>query len=295
MKTIILSIGLIAASLGMYAQNATLALKLNKGDKFALAQTNKIVIVMEVQGQQINTDVNSSTGQLIEVKDIINDNYILAVTNDGIIGKVSAMGSDMEFNTAKGEGSIVGQEFPSFVKSAAGFKYELVVNGKGELLSAKGLETLPKVSEDELGKINMVGGSGILNVTDSGMIKLTLSAFNYANKGAVKVGDSWTESIVVGKNTQSFKSDITSVNSNSVVVNKTGTNKVEGKMNSPMGEMDVSSTIDSKFAITIDASSGINKINKRTDSAKSIINANAGGMEMTSTTLTELDLTVTKQ
>jgi hypothetical protein len=293
MKTIILSIGLIVASLGMYAQNATLALKLNKGDKFALAQTSKMNVLTEFQGQEVKIDINSSTGQLIEVLDASNGNYTLSVVNDGSIGKMSMMGNDMDFNTTKGEGFDMMGGVPAYMKSAAGFKYELVVNSKGELVSAKGFDKLKKASEQEMGGLRMMGGDAIANITDSGMIKLTLSAFNYANKGTVKVGDNWSESFVKDKNNLSFKSDITAISASDITIAKAGKNKTSGKNSSPMGEVEVSSDVDSKCTITVNAVTGISQVCKVTENTKSV--ALMSGMEIPSTIVTDIETTVVKK
>ncbi len=294
MKKVILSLSLITAAFGVYAQNATLALKLAKGDKFKLVYATKTNAVTEFGGQEMKTDLTSATGQLIEVTDASNGNYTLAVTNEGNVGKMSMMGNDMEFNTTKGEGFDMAGGVPAFMKAAAGFTYEMVVNSKGELISTKGFDKLKKASAEEAAGLSMMGGNAISNITDSGMIKLTLLAFQYAGKGAVKVGDTWNENTAEAKNNLSYKNDITAVNGTDVVVSKAGKNKINTKNSGgPMGEMEINSEVDSKFTITISATSGITKGIKRSDSAKSIINA--GGQEIPNNAVTDSDLTITKQ
>jgi hypothetical protein len=270
MKKIILLLSLVATVFISYSQNATLALQLAKGEKYKISINNKVIVRNESQGQENNIYLNNNTNQFIEVIEVTNENITLKVVNDGNVGSINLTGDEFKFNTKKDEGDFKGIKLPDFVKQAAGFTYELVMNTKGELVSTKGFEKLKKEKDSDESMTLQAMGISFLNVSDSGMINLTLAAFRYMGKGEVKLGDNWVETNTIGNERVNFTNEVTDINSDNIIISKTGKSKTSSKQSIPEGEVSIDAELDSKSIIMISAINGIVSSVKQTDEIKTV-------------------------
>jgi hypothetical protein len=189
MKKIILGLGLFTQVMIAQAQEVKTKLVVAKGEKFSITDVTKGENTAEFGGNEMKSTSEITTGQTIEVLSAEGGTITLSVTNLPLKMKLSGMMGEMEMNTADGSGFDQFGGMPESLKSAANFVFTLVIKDDGSLVSAKGFDKLTKPSDEEQGMINMLTGG--VSLSDSGMIKSALRLFNYAKKGAYKVGETW--------------------------------------------------------------------------------------------------------
>ena len=253
---------LLMLSFATYAQTVKLALV--KGQKFEVTTKTTLTTSASVMGQEIETNSDNTTVQVIEVKDIRANETDLTATTTKLLLSMQMMGQETSYNSEKKDNS--GPLVETFDKMVGKIK-NITIDATGKVI---------KDDKDETE-----------NIMASMFAGLTLVKQALIGK-EIKAGASWPDSVL--DNTDKMK--ITTVGTYTVdAVNSethTATILFTGKQTSSgtveqMGqEMGLTSLNKVESRIEVDINTGV--ISQISSSINGTSNIDAGGMSIPATT-----------
>lgn len=255
---------------------------LKKGQRLTETSISNVETKIELMGQGVTTKMETNISNSLEVKDIVDNHFVLSSTLKRVklAGTVNGNEFNVDSDNSEDLGGPTGQNF----KNIVGTPIEIKVDKEGKI--AEGVEFIS--SEDMLNNL-MVGPAGSL-IKGANFQSLT----NLSGK-EIKVGDSWTENV---KTEDMFSSETTyelmEYNDGLAKVNYTGTFNFSGEVPLENGE---SQMIEFKGAISgdmmVEVSTGIVKSrNIKSDLSTTI---DVMGMQIPMTVKTVSRSTIEKQ
>ena len=151
----------------------------SKGQKLEMVSTMKMTMSMEMMGQNIDNNTETTNTTQIELKEVNPSSYLFSNTVTKMVLHTSAMGQEVNFDSDKKE-DMDGQMGAS-MKNVLNVPQEVVVDKQGKVMEKKG--------DTASGGMNdMMNMSGALLKGQPYPVLVTLPGHS------VKTGDKWTDS-----------------------------------------------------------------------------------------------------
>ena len=261
-KMIVFSLMMMA--FGCYAQTVKLALV--KGNKYEVSSKITVNTTANVMGQEMQNNVDNTTLQTVEVKDIrVNENDLVSITTK-LLATVQMMGQEMIYDSEKKDNS---GPLAETMDKMVGKKKNITVDASGKVI---------KEEKDDL--------EGTLE----GMVSITgITLFQQALIGKeMKTGNTWNDSVV--NNTAKMKSTtvgtykVTAVNNDThtATITFSGNQNSSGTIEQMGMEMNTSSSSKVESQFEVDINTGISKQITTTSNGNTTIDAM--GMSIPGTT-----------
>lgn len=261
MKSIqLLVAAFLTGSVAMAQQAPTLQLK--TGESFVVTSVMDNKTVTNIQGQDMESSINSTTTYQLEVKDDQTNKYTLSNTLTHMKMSVSQMGQEMAFDSDKEEdlSGPLGAAFADYINKPQ--KVQIDYNGN-ILKDDKAEEKTPDAS-----------AMGLKQLENSGFG--TQFAFEPLPKN-LKVGDTWDRTSEEEGITRKTHYSVKSINGDLATISLNGTMSSEIKMTNQ--GMDITTKTDGQISgeEIVNVKSGI--IESSTSNVKSAGTVNAAGQE----------------
>lgn len=234
---------MVAATLllavGGYAQNSKLVL--NKGQKYEVTSVTKTNSLASVMGQEMENTANTTTVEVIEVKNTSDKQTDLVTTLTRMVVNASAMGQEINFDSDKKDNSGPGAEDMS---KEINKPKNVSIDANGKLIGAE------KAEADAMDMMKAGGAQSGISLFREGLIGKSM-----------KVGDSWLDSVVV--NTEKIKTNTTgtytvkTIENNIATIAFAGTSTLTGVMEQMGQEMDMKSTSKVTAETKLDITNGV--------------------------------------
>ncbi len=267
MKKLFLTGAALLFGFGLFAQNGN-TIQLTKGKKYKLETKMVTQSKTNIQGQDMESNMNLSTVYNLEVSDASNSQYSIGSTIKAVKLEMSNMGQEMKYDSDDTTQS--NNPMAAGLSEYLNKQQNVVLDNSGKVVKVAG-ETS---TENPMAKQFENSGYG------------TQAAF-VALPANVKAGDTWTANVVDSGVTTTTHYTVKSVDGNSVTLDYTGETKV--KMTIETQGMEVHTTTQGTFTGTalVDKSTGV--VQKSKVNSKSTGTVEAMGQEFPteSTVVTE--------
>lgn len=267
-----------------FAQTPSGKLVLNKGQKLQVNNVVKSVITQEMMGQSMEIQVDVTTARQLEVKEKLDNQFLLASTLTKITTSGNVMGQEMTFDSDKKED--LDSETGKAMKSELNVPREVTLDEKATVIKTKTAETKEKKESSTPGVMDMMKSfTGGENDDSHG----SKEAFAILPEGK-KVGDSWADSTIT-EEIKTFRTyTLKDINGTEATVSVEG-KQVTNKKVEQMG-MEINVTMEGKLSgeSVVDISNGIVKQSSLTMDATG--NADMMGQSVPLTTKTTTTTTV---
>ena len=270
---------LLFASITATAQNLTKKVSLAKGQQYEQVSLLNMNISQEMMGQVMEMKMESTTNNLVEVKEASKTSYLVANTMKRMQMNMSGV-QEVKFDSDKKED--MDSQMGEAVKDKIGKTSELVLNSQGIITEVKN-----KPAKDDAAVAggmmgNMLGSEGGEEKEGANFSALA----NLPVKG-VKVGESWSDS-VVDKDTKVFTTyTLKEIKGNDGVVSMSGNMNVNRDMEQQGMTLQISMQGTILGEYIFDVATGIIKSKKANTKATGTVEAMGQSIPMT------IDTTVT--
>lgn len=154
-----------------------------KGQKLEMGDSKKIIMSLEMAGQSMEFNTETTTTAQVELKDLIPAGYLFGNTTTHIVSHATSMGNETNFDSDKKE-DMDGQMGQSF-KGIIGKQQEIKVDKQGKIIEMSSDSSTDAAGAGMSQMMNMAGGMAkgqpypvLLQLPDH----------------SIKTGDSWTDS-----------------------------------------------------------------------------------------------------
>ncbi len=278
MKNVYLVV-LLFVSFAAKAQNVTKKVSLVKGQQYELVSLVNMNISQEMMGQVMEMKMESTTNNVVEVKEASKNSYVVANTMKRMQMNMTGV-QEAKFDSDKKED--MDSQMGEALKDKIGKTSELVLNGQGIITEVRNKPA--KDDEAAAGGMmgNMLGQDGSEEKEGANFSALA----NLPVKG-VKVGESWTDS-VVDKDTKVFTTyTLKSIKGSDGIVSMSGNMNVNRDMEQQGMTLQISMQGTILGEYIFDVATGIIKSKKANTKATGTVEAMGQSIPMT------VDTTVT--
>ena len=218
-------ISLIAA-LAMFTYSASFAqskqtLNLKKGQKYVVENKSVTQSTTEVQGQQMEVNVDATTTYQIEVTDAKDNNFHLANKITNVKMNMSQMGQEMTFDSDK-QGDLDGP-IGAAMKDMINVTKQVVLNNEGKVVKPEGDTSEEKAMNPQIKQFEASGYGAAI-------------AFHSLPKD-MKAGQTWKNSSKEDGTSKNTTYTVKSINGNLATLTLTGDVDVNAKMENMGMEM----------------------------------------------------------
>lgn len=258
-----------------FSANAqTIKLNLVKGAKFEVATVSKISSVASVMGQEMETTIDNSIVENIQVKDKRTSESDLESTITKLTLNMQGMGQETVYDSDKKDNTGLLTETLDKLK---GNTKSVTVDANGKVLKQD------KVDSEIAAASSMAGISADV---------LPFLKSSFAGKEA-KPGTTWDDSTTIAaekmRSTTKGNYTIQSVNAGTITIAFAGTENSSGTMEQMGMEMATSSTSKVTAQIEVDMATGL--IKKSTQTTEGNMNVEANGMSIPVATKSTITIT----
>ena len=217
-------ISLIAA-LALFTYGVSFAqskqtLNLKKGQKYVVENKSITQSTTEVQGQQMEVNIDATTTYQIEVSDVKDNNFHLSNKITNVKMNMSQMGQEMTFDSDK-KGDLDGP-IGAAMKDMINVTKQVVLNNEGKVVAAKG-DTTDKPQNPQVKQFEASGYGAAI-------------AFQSLPKD-LKVGQTWKESSKEDGTSKNTSYTVKSISGNLATLTLAGDVDVNAKMENMGMEM----------------------------------------------------------
>ena len=276
MKNVCLVV-LLFASVTAGAQNVSKKVSLAKGQQYEQVSLVNMNISQEMMGQVMEMKMESTTNNVVEIKEASNNSYVVANTLKRMVMNMSGI-QEVKFDSDKKED--MDTQMGEALKDRIGKTSEVVLNGSGIITEVKNKPAKEAAGAGMMG--NMLG-------QDAGEEKegTNFSALANLPANGAKVGESWTDS-AVDNDTKVFTTyTLKEVKGNDGVVSMSGNMNVNREMEQQGMTLQVSMQGTILGEYIFDVATGIIKSKKANTKATGTVEAMGQSIPMT------VDTTVT--
>jgi hypothetical protein len=270
---------LLFASVAAGAQNVSKKVSLAKGQQYEQVSLVNMNISQEMMGQVMEMKMESTTNNVVEVKEASNNTFLVANTLKRMVMNMTGV-QEVKFDSDKKED--MDSQMGEALKDRIGKTSELVLNSQGIITEVKN-----KPSKDAAAAAG--GMMGNMLGQDAGEEKEGTNFSALANlpvKG-VKVGESWTDSAVDNDTKVYTTYTLKEVKGNDGVVSMSGNMNVNKDMEQQGMTLQVSMQGTILGEYIFDVATGIIKSKKANTKATGTVEAMGQSIPMT------VDTTVT--
>jgi len=234
-------------------------ISVSKGLKLELVTNMKMTMSMEMMGQNIDNNTETSNTTRIELKEVNPDGYLFSNTVTKMIMHTSVMGQEMNFDSDKKED--LDGPMGAGIKNVLNVPQDVVVDKQGKVVEKKG-------DTGDGGSMN-----DMMNMS-SGMMKGQPYTVLATLPGhSVKVGDSWTDSTgspATLKAVTTYK--VKSISGDEIAVDFTSQVAKKGTITQKAGDQEMQIDLDMTGTVTgtssYETATGILKKNDSTSDIK---------------------------
>ena len=169
---------LCAAALATGAAHAQ-KIAVSKGLKLEMATSTKMIMSLEMMGQNIDNNTETSNITQIELKDVTPASYLFSNTVTKVILHTTAMGQEMNFDSDKKED--LDGPLGAGMKNVLNVPQDIVVDKQGKVVEKKGDTTASGMNE-------------MMNITASMMKGQPYPLLLPLPGHAIKQGETWVDS-----------------------------------------------------------------------------------------------------
>ena len=256
-KISVLVVAAMCSSMALLAQsNASLNLK--KGQKYVVENKISTKSSTEMQGQQMEADVDATTSYNIEVKDEVANNYNLTNTITNLKMNMTQMGQQMTFDSDKKDdlNGPIGSSLKDFINQPKA----VVIDKSGKVIQEKKEQKADDASSmmaKQLGNFEATGFGADM-------------AFEALPQN-VKVGSTWTNKTDADGISKTTNYTVKAINGKLATIGLEGTLATDTKME--MQGMEITTKTTGTFAgeEIVDITTGVVQSNNSTTDAKGIV------------------------
>jgi len=256
-KISVLVVAAMCSSMALLAQsNASLNLK--KGQKYVVENKISTKSSTEMQGQQMEADVDATTSYNIEVKDEVANNYNLTNTITNLKMNMTQMGQEMTFDSDKKDdlNGPIGSSLKDFINQPKA----VVIDKSGKVIQEKKEQKADDASSmmaKQLGNFEATGFGADM-------------AFEALPQN-VKVGSTWTNKTDADGISKTTNYTVKAINGKLATIGLEGTLATDTKME--MQGMEITTKTTGTFAgeEIVDITTGVVQSNNSTTDAKGIV------------------------
>ncbi|HSC36252.1 MAG TPA: DUF6263 family protein [Chitinophagaceae bacterium] len=257
-----------AAALSTGAVNAQ-KISLTKGQKLETVSNIKMVMSIEMMGQSIDNNTETSNTALIELKEINPSDYLFSNTVTKMLLHTSAMGQEVSFDSDKKE-DMDGQMGES-MKNVINKPQDIVVDKQGKILEKKG--------DTASGGMN-----DMMNMGNNLMKGQPFPALVTLPNHPVKTGDTWTDSTGTPATFKAVTTyTVKDINKDEVVLDFTSIVAKKGTIEQQQMQIDMDMTGTVKGTSSYEAATGLVKKSESTSNIKGTMGIMGQSAPMTMT------------
>jgi hypothetical protein len=249
-------------------------LVLSSGQKIELEYTTKATNTMEMMGQQMEITADAILTRQIEVKEKKATSYLLTSTITKMTLNSSFMGQQMNYDSDKKEDA--DNEMGKAMKGQINVPKETEVDDNAKMINIK-KDTAKKDTDSGNPLMSLIENMGAAQDESNGVSE----AFQVLPAN-VKVGDSWSDSVIVDGSKTNRTYTVKSIEGNNATITLTGTQVVSKEVEAQGMAGNIS--LDSKLSgeVLVDTSTGI--VKQRTLTMEGTGNVDAMGQAIPMTT-----------
>lgn len=256
-KISVLVVAAMCSSMALFAQsNASLNLK--KGQKYIVENKVTTKSSTEMQGQQMEANIDATTSYNIEVKDAAGNNYNLTNTITNLKMNMSQMGQEMTFDSEKKDdlAGPIGTAMKDFINQPK----DIVIDKSGKVVGEKKEEKKDEATSmmaKQLGNFEATGFGADM-------------AFEALPQN-VKVGSTWTNKTDADGISKTTNYTVKSINGKLATIGLEGTLATDTKMEMQGMEITTKTTGTFTGEEIVDITTGVVQSNNLTTDAKGIV------------------------
>ena len=256
-KISVLVVAAMCSSMALFAQsNASLNLK--KGQKYVVENKVTTKSSTEMQGQQMEANIDATTSYNIEVKDAVANNYNLTNTITNLKMNMSQMGQEMTFDSDKKDdlAGPIGTAMKDFINQPK----DVVIDKSGKVVGEKKDEKKDEATSmmaKQLGNFEATGFGANM-------------AFEALPQNA-KVGSTWTNKTDADGISKTTNYTVKSINGKLATIGLDGTLATDTKMEMQGMEITTKTTGTFTGEEIVDITTGVIQSNNLTTDAKGIV------------------------
>jgi hypothetical protein len=256
-KISVLVVAAMCSAMALFAQsNASLNLK--KGQKYVVENKVTTKSSTEMQGQQMEANIDATTLYNIEVKDAVANNYNLTNTITNLKMNMSQMGQEMTFDSEKKDdlNGPIGTAMKDFINQPKA----VVIDKSGKVIGEKKDEKKDEPTSmmaKQLGNFEATGFGADM-------------AFEALPQNA-KVGSAWTNKTDVDGISKTTNYTVKSINGKLATIGLEGTLATDTKMEMQGMEITTKTTGTFTGEEIVDMTTGVVQSNNLTTDAKGIV------------------------
>jgi hypothetical protein len=256
-KISVLVVAAMCSAMALFAQsNASLNLK--KGQKYVVENKVTTKSSTEMQGQQMEANIDATTLYNIEVKDAVANNYNLTNTITNLKMNMSQMGQEMTFDSDKKDdlNGPIGTAMKDFINQPKA----VVIDKSGKVIGEKKDEKKDEPTSmmaKQLGNFEATGFGADM-------------AFEALPQNA-KVGSAWTNKTDVDGISKTTNYTVKSINGKLATIGLEGTLATDTKMEMQGMEITTKTTGTFTGEEIVDMTTGVVQSNNLTTDAKGIV------------------------
>ena len=256
-KISVLVVAAMCSSMALFAQsNASLNLK--KGQKYVVENKVTTKSSTEMQGQQMEANIDATTSYNIEVKDAVANNYNLTNTITNLKMNMSQMGQEMTFDSDKKDdlAGPIGTAMKDFINQPK----DVVIDKSGKVVGEKKDEKKDEATSmmaKQLGNFEATGFGANM-------------AFEALPQNA-KVGSTWTNKTDADGISKTTNYTVKSITGKLATIGLDGTLATDTKMEMQGMEITTKTTGTFTGEEIVDITTGVIQSNNLTTDAKGIV------------------------
>ena len=256
-KISVLVVAAMCSSMALFAQsNASLNLK--KGQKYVVENKVTTKSSTEMQGQQMEANIDATTSYNIEVKDAVANNYNLTNTITNLKMNMSQMGQEMTFDSDKKDdlAGPIGTAMKDFINQPK----DVVIDKSGKVVGEKKDEKKDEATSmmaKQLGNFEATGFGANM-------------AFEALPQNA-KVGSTWTNKTDADGISKTTNYTVKSITGKLATIGLEGTLATDTKMEMQGMEITTKTTGTFTGEEIVDITTGVIQSNNLTTDAKGIV------------------------
>jgi hypothetical protein len=256
-KIFVLVVAAMCSSMALFAQSNG-SLNLKKGRKYVVENKVTTKSSTEMQGQQMEANIDATTLYNIEVKDAVANNYNLTNTITNLKMNMSQMGQEMTFDSDKKDdlNGPIGTAMKDFINQPKA----VVIDKSGKVIGEKKDEKKDEPTSmmaKQLGNFEATGFGADM-------------AFEALPQNA-KVGSAWTNKTDVDGISKTTNYTVKSINGKLATIGLEGTLATDTKMEMQGMEITTKTTGTFTGEEIVDMTTGVVQSNNLTTDAKGIV------------------------